>query len=476
MAKKKTCTEATGYRWLTDLNPDLEFVTNKVKSARAYYSYFLARCTEMFEYKNLPDTIPHEILDRYLFLRGIACITKDPNGQLRVFFGNLGGEQEVYYRPTKFIIANPHFKQTFSKECVVLGDEPHDGVLMRNDSCWIGLHPMLSRYACLLAENTLTIRVSDVLLRITSLLSAPTDKEYKSAIEYLDSIESGDLGVIADNPFFDGIKMQSPPSNNGSYLTQFIELQQYLKGSIFNELGLSANYNMKREAIGKGESTLDQDALLPLCENMLKARCEDLSLVNELFGTDISVDFSSAWKENILQAKLTLLSQSTQAGFTIQKGDDNNEEIQKGGEDASGEVSEGEGSTDPINGGDSDSSERDNSDNSDNSNGVSNLSNNPEEKGSSEENSDLSQLTDGEKGSSSDEGDQVGSTRNDLSRDVTLDKLDEILDDAIEELGVPESTPNINPNSNPVENNEIGGEEKDDTEETSESEGDISGS
>ena len=82
-------------------------------------------------------------------------------------------------------------------------------------------------------------------------------------------MENGILGVIGESPFFDGVKLQSPPSNNGSYLTQFIEYQQYLKGSLYNELGLSANYNMKREAIGKGESTLDEDALLPLCDNML---------------------------------------------------------------------------------------------------------------------------------------------------------------------------------------------------------------
>ena len=316
MGKKNSEVMPTGYRFLKDIMPDLDYVVDKRKSAIAYYTYFLARCLRMFEYKNLPDTIPHEMLDKYLMLNGVACITKDPDDKLRVFYGNLGGKQECYYRPTRFIVANPHFKETFSKEVIVLGDEEHDGVLLRNDSCWIGLHAMLSRYSCLLAENTLTLRVSDVLLRITSLLSAPTDKEYRSAIEYLKTIEKGELGVIAENAFFDGIKMQSPPSNNGSYLTQFIEYQQYIKGSFYNEIGLSANYNMKREAIGKGESTLDQDALLPLCENMLKTRQEDLLQVNEMYGTDISVDFSSSWKENMIESKLILLKQAHDSGFT----------------------------------------------------------------------------------------------------------------------------------------------------------------
>lgn len=316
MGKKNSYELPKGYRFLNDVIPDLDFVIDKRKSSKAYYTYFLNRLLRMFEYKNLPDTIPHEILDKYLMMNGIACITKDPDGKLRVFYGNLGGVQDCYYRPTEFIVANPHFKETFSKNVVVLGDyEEHEGVLMRNDSAWFGLHALLSRYACLAAENTLTLRVADVLLRITSLLSAPTDKEMVSANAYLESIEDGKLGVIAENPFFEGIKMQSPPSNNGSYLTQFIEYQQYIKGSFYNEVGLSANYNMKREAIGKGESTLDQDALLPLCEDMLIARREDLAQVNAMFGTEIEVDFSSSWKENMLEAKLLLLRQANEAGL-----------------------------------------------------------------------------------------------------------------------------------------------------------------
>lgn len=305
-----------GYRFLDIVQPDIEYVTKKPKSARAYYQYLLSRIMEMFEYKNMPDTIPHDIFDRYLMLNGIACITKDPDDKLRVFYGNLGGVQDCYYRPTQFIIANPHFKETFSKNCIVLGEEEHDGVLMRNDFGWVGLHPMLSRYSCLMAENILTLRVADVMLRITALLSAPSDKEYKSAMEYIKSLEDGNLKVIAENAFFDGIKLQSPPSNNGSYLTQFIEYQQYLKGSFYNEVGLSANYNMKREAIGKGESTLDQDALLPLCENMLKCRREDLAQVNAMYGTEITVDFSSSWKENMLQSKLLLLQMASASQLT----------------------------------------------------------------------------------------------------------------------------------------------------------------
>lgn len=311
-----------GYKWLEIPSIYANIVKDKKQSANSYYRYFLARLSRMFEYKNLPDTIPHEMLDRYLMNNGIACITK-VDGELYVFYGNLGGPQDVYYRPTEFIISNPHIR-TASGElftanvpinpsyapCADATSEPltQQGVLIRNDTEWIGLAPMLSRYSYLMAENILTLRTADVMLRITALLTAPSDKERMAAIEYLKSLEKGELGVIGESPFFDGVKLQSPPSNNGSYLTQFIEYQQYLKGSIFNELGLVANYNMKREAIGKGESTLDTDAIIPLADNMLLCRQEDMKRVNELYGTDITVQFSSAWLENQIETESALIA------------------------------------------------------------------------------------------------------------------------------------------------------------------------
>ena len=310
----------TEYKHLEILGNFERYVKDKRQSANAYYRYFLARLSRMFEYKNLPDTIPHEILDRYLMNNGIACIT-EVEGKLYVFYGNLGGPQDVYYRPTEFIISNPHIKsngQLFTANIPIFTHyQPSNevpmaqlgqpkGVLIRNDTEWFGLAPMLSRYSYLMAENTLTLRTADVMLRVVAMITAPSDKERQSALEYLKSIENGNLSVIGESAFFDGVKLQSPPSNNGSYLTQFIEYQQYLKGSFYNEIGLSANYNMKREAIGKGESTLDEDALLPLVDNMLLCRKQDLALVNEMFGTDIEVSLSSAWLENELEALSTI--------------------------------------------------------------------------------------------------------------------------------------------------------------------------
>lgn len=302
-----------------------EYVTDKRLSAKSYVRYMFLRLMKMFRYENLPDTLPQEMLEYYLLSNGTCFVTK-VDGKIYAFVGGQGGEPDVYYRPTRYTFASPAlnvsaFAEISDAAAIEMNDRQwkvgSDGIRVRNDSMWIGLYPLVARYATMMAENVLTIRTADVMLRITALISAPDDKTRLAAEAYIRKLEKGELSVVGESPFFSGVKLQSPPSNNGSYLTQFIELQQYLKGSFYNEIGLNANFNMKREAIGEGESSLNEDSLLPLCEDMLRCRKEDMQKISDLFALDppITVEFDSAWEKNVRQmdAELDKLENEAEA-------------------------------------------------------------------------------------------------------------------------------------------------------------------
>lgn len=307
-----------GYRFLSVPVGDAEeFVIDKEKSCREFATYFLMRVMKMFRYKGLPEEIPVDCMSKMLFCDGFGFFTKYKSSnsldqevdQYYFFHGRMGDIIDAYYRPTRIIIANPgancyeDFELGKQKGGTYYGE---NGVIIRNDTLYHGLLPLIKRYAYLLAENILTMHSADVFLRILALISASDDKTVVSANEFIKQIEKGKMMAIADSKFFEGVKMQSPPSNNGSYLTQFIEYQQYFLGSFFNEIGLNANFNMKRESIAKSESSLNEDSMLPLCQNMLMCRREDFGVVNEMYGLNIEVDFDSAWLENALEIAAAL--------------------------------------------------------------------------------------------------------------------------------------------------------------------------
>lgn len=314
----------------------LEYVTDKSKSSESIICYMLSRLQKMFRYENLPDSIPRQYLENYLLVNGSCVIAKDlqhpEDENIYAFVGAAGGEPDIYYRPTRYMVANPAL-QTSNQYYISTTDPNHEpnAVLIRNDTMWQGLYPMMARYASLIAENLLTIRTADVMLRVLALITAPDDSSRLAADQFLKDITEGHLASIAENRFLDGIRMQNPPSNNGSYLTQFIELHQYLVGSFYNEVGLNANYNMKREALSESETGLNDDSLMPLCEDMLRCRQEDMARVNEMFGTNIQVYLDSSWLENEIERIISLRSQAQEASSQL----DNPAPLEEGMKDIS---------------------------------------------------------------------------------------------------------------------------------------------
>jgi len=265
-----------------------EFVLNKDTVINHYIKYMLTRTQSMFTYTGLPDTIPQSKLETMLQTNGYAFIT-EVEGKLYAFYGGLGGEPDVYGDSTEITVSNTALKlsKTYNIE--------NDGVLINNDTMRLGLLPILNKYGALLAENTITIHTVDIILRMVCMISASDDRTYTGAEKFIKDIENGKISAIGESAFFEGVRVHSV-SNTQNYLTQFIEMEQYLKASCFNEIGLNANYNMKREAIGNNESALNDDFLLPLVDNMIKERETAIQKINEKYNLELTVDFASAWK------------------------------------------------------------------------------------------------------------------------------------------------------------------------------------
>ena len=261
---------------------------------KQYIRYMLDRTQRMFKYNGLPETIPQRELELLLQVNGTATIGKDDKGDLYAFRGGLGGVPDAYYRPTISIVANPYLK--LNKQFTI----NEDCVLMVNDSLWTGLLPMFNKYANQLTESDITLRMALINARIPTLIVANDDIAKKDAESYLMKIEKGEIGVIGTKKFFEdqtSIETNEFGSRSYSVIKDTIECIQYQKASWFNDLGLNANYNMKREAINDAESGMNEDSLLPLIDDMLECRKLGVEQINKMFGTNITVELDSSWKE-----------------------------------------------------------------------------------------------------------------------------------------------------------------------------------
>ena len=264
------------------------YVKNKDTAVMAFIENTLAKTQAMFVYEGLPDTVPAEELERLLQTEGNAFFA-EVNGDLYALQGAAGGEPDPYNRPTIYTVANPALKLNKSYKIGV------DGVFIKNDTNGNSLLPIIGKFAVLYTDGIISLNTASILTRITMLISASDDKTKQSADEFLKKILDGDFSVIGENAFFKGVNMQTAATSNTQYITQLVELVQYYKANMLNELGLNANYNMKRERLNTGEVAMNVDVLLPYVDNMLHERQKALKQVNEMFGTEITVRFGSSW-------------------------------------------------------------------------------------------------------------------------------------------------------------------------------------
>lgn len=267
----------------------------KDRNTRNQVMYMLDRSLLMFEYHGLPDSIPAIELERLLQSNGFAGIT-EVQGELYAFYGGLGGEQDVYGRPTTMVISNP----ALDYNATLTIDE--DVILMRNDSMMLGLIPTFAKYCSLLNENEITMALASISQRVNNLISVADDNTASSADKYLKQLEDGKLGYIFESKLFDSLQT-NPMNSAGGSISDLIELQQYLKASMYNEIGLNANYNMKRERLNSAEVEMNSDNLYPLVDNMLEHRRIALEQINEKYGTEITVEFNSSWDYRINQGE-----------------------------------------------------------------------------------------------------------------------------------------------------------------------------
>lgn len=266
-------------------------ITNKEQSLYDFTLSILNRTLGMFEYSNLPETLPQVEIEKRLQTKGHATIYQYKNN-LYVTTGNLNGQElSPYNEPTYVNINVPAFNLSqrleIGEQCIVI----------YNDDMKTGLLDTISKHGTLMLENEITMLLSTYNARIQTLISAGTDQTINDAQKYLNQIIDGNLGIIGENAFFNDLKTHNAQSAAKQDMSQLVQLQQFYKSDLYNELGLSSLNNMKKERMNVDEVNANNDNIFPYVDGMLRNRMEGIKMVNKLFNGNIEVDFSSTWKD-----------------------------------------------------------------------------------------------------------------------------------------------------------------------------------
>lgn len=282
---------------------------DKNKCVKNYVEQMLNRTYNMFKYTNLPDTIPELFLEMQLQRNGCCGVIKH-NNELYAVYGAVGGVLNEYYFPRNFIVANPYLNisetYTINEDCI----------LFRNDSEIQGIMPICCKYASLLVENDITMRQVIINRRIPIIIKTHSDKEKDSANLFMNRIEQGENVIAITEQLSNTLDCIDMNKSYSTHLTEYIEAQQYVKAQWYNELGIRMSHNMKREALSESEISANDDAVRSLPIDMLKCRKKAVEEINNMFGTNISVEYNEIWAEQTELSKLSIDKQKAEIEST----------------------------------------------------------------------------------------------------------------------------------------------------------------
>lgn len=265
-------------------------LTDKKRQLSNFKAVMFDKTLSMFDWEGLPESLPEVELEKLLQLNGFAVIAKY-EGKLYAFDAGFKG-QNVYNRPTHAIISNPalNFNATLELD--------KDCVLVKNDDMQKGLTSVYDKYGQLLIENEITMLINDYNKRIPFTISASDDATIASAKAYLQKIIDGSIGVIGENKLFKSLNINQAATTSVTDFADLYGYHQFLTAELNNLIGLATNNNMKRERLTTNEIEVNKNASYPFTDNMLRNRQTAVDKINELFGTDIKVEYSSIWRSN----------------------------------------------------------------------------------------------------------------------------------------------------------------------------------
>ena len=262
-------------------------LTDKKGLLKQFKENQLNKSLTMFEWQNLPDTLPMVELEKMLQINGYAIIAKYKNN-VYAFQGGFTG-QDVYNRPTQVIINNPALQMnetfTINEDCIVIV----------NDDMKQGLIKIYEYYGQRLIENQITMLMTDYNLRMPFTISSSDDQTTQSAKEYLNKIIDGSLGVIGEQKLFKALSVTPTNSKQTATFADLYGYQQFILAQLNNTIGLATNNNMKRERLTTNEIEINKNASYPLVDNMLRNRQTAVDKINKMFGLNITVEYSSIW-------------------------------------------------------------------------------------------------------------------------------------------------------------------------------------
>lgn len=245
---------------------------------------------ELFEYENLPTSLPYKEIESRLVDFGFCGVFNHSKYGLVTSDGGVSGV-DIYNHATRFVYAQPILGSgtlLLDKDCVVIYNSYAD------ENVQTGFREVIERYARQLADIDCSIAVGVINSRLTNIYKSKDQQSNDRLKAFYSEIELGnyssvigqDIGVMKDNELMG----EENKNGNQQMLPNLMSLRRDVLANFYEELGVQHKRDKVAEmtAFEVGES---DETLLVNQKSLLEERQRGCDKINELFGTNIIVKY-----------------------------------------------------------------------------------------------------------------------------------------------------------------------------------------
>ena len=300
--------------------PRYSGVCDVEKVFQYYFKTLTNKVAELIRLEGLEERMDEEYIKEGLILEGRVCFTRFEafDNALYALTGNYGGEPDCYKVPTQYVIANPVLGSKTVKVRHLDGRqtvEGLDGIVvglthldaeLAIDSCK-GLYDLIYNFSGMLADNFVSLNCAQINSRVQVAYVADNQNLANSAEAVLKDLYAGKPFKVLTQDILNKLTV-SPVVAAGSNDTiiSLIEAHATILSDFWSELGIAYNGNRKRQYINNAEAAMDTGALSLNIDSIINSIKSGLDRVNELFGTNISVEVDENALENMMNGTVEI--------------------------------------------------------------------------------------------------------------------------------------------------------------------------
>lgn len=277
------------------------YEVNDVETGYNYwFNKLLLRCMSIFNWGNLPETLPEREIELNILLTG-HCVIFKHQGEIVTQCTQLFNNQDsIYYYPNKAIYSNPKIKSDTLKIGVnseIIYNTPlQDNIFyLPSDG---GMLTFISRYARMLADIESTLNIYTVNERLVSFPTASNDNTKNSLVRFFEKLAIGRREIISDNSIVEQFRnVDVVRTNIKDGVNDWIIARDKILEQFYRDIGVKM-YNPKKAQVTEDEIESNSQVLLISLKDLLKERQQGVERVNKMFGTNITVEISDEFKQS----------------------------------------------------------------------------------------------------------------------------------------------------------------------------------